>query len=104
MPTATARMERFTRYKLEAHERPRHLYEYHVTGTGTFPFDMLRFDGCWPATGEDAAEIYNTIESNIEDTRPRRSIKLRSYKEPTVARWHSFTWSVSVDTWSQHDA
>lgn len=84
--------DRCNSHTLRADERPRALYEYYVTGTGVFPIDMLRHDSAWPATGEDAA----AIEWGFTERIPRRTVKLRSYREPTVARWSSFTWSVSA--------
>jgi len=88
--------KRFSEYHLNASERPIYMYEYYVTGSGQFPFDMLRFDLCWPATGDDAALMENPIEwREIRyGERKLRSIKMRSYKEPTIARGSSFTWSV----------
>lgn len=86
------RKSRFTAYRLDGSERPKTVYEYYVTGRGAFPFDMLRFDSCWPASGEDAAKLDHDISS-----REHRSVKLRSYREPTVDRWSSFVWSVGTE-------
>lgn len=88
---------RFEEFKLEAHERPKYMYQYYVTGNGSFPIDMLRHDLCWPATGEDAAKIDQHCDTAFVLGRRNRdlvSIKLRSYRKPTVDRWMSFTWSV----------
>ena len=74
--------------KLDASERPKVLYEYSVRGDGQFPIDMLRYDSCWPATQDDVANI--TYLANAKD----HIIKLRSYREPTEARWESFRWKV----------
>jgi hypothetical protein len=56
--------------------------------------DMLRHDSCWPASSEDAAKI------EWGYTQPGgkryRSVKLRSYREPTIARWVSFQWPVGI--------
>jgi hypothetical protein len=83
-------------HKLQAHERPKLMYEYFVSGSGSFPIDMLRHDSAWPATGEDASRITEQMDFQL---RPRgiTSIKLRSYRMPTVARWASFTWSVTAE-------
>jgi len=85
--------DRFTERRLEASERPRRLYEYHVTGTGHFPYDMLRYDECWPASGDAVGKMDQDV--TLGD-RSARSVKLRSYHPPTVDRWLSFTWSVGA--------
>lgn len=83
----------YVAHPLQKCERPKILYEYYVTGRGAFPFDMLRFDSCWPATGEDAQKMLdgNDVFANLGQT---VSIKMHSYKEPTTDRWSSFVWSV----------
>lgn len=86
-------MDRFKREKLSADQRPRFLFTYYVTGSGAFPVDMLRYDAAWPASSEDAA-IMGIDEFVSRDRNRRRSIKLHSYREPTVDRWSSFVWSV----------
>jgi hypothetical protein len=77
--------ERFNTHKFADDKRPRIIYEYWVTGKGEFPYDMLRYDRAWPV--ERVGEI---------EKRNMRSIMLRSYNEPTLARWASFLWSVST--------
>jgi hypothetical protein len=69
------------RIKLPASERPDTLYEYWVTGRDEFPVDMLRYDAAWP------------IEGDVNG-REARSVKLRSYRSPTILRWNSFLWWV----------
>lgn len=70
------------------------VYKLTVTGRGQFPYDMLRYDACWPRMGEDAYAIPRPErkEGVRED---HREIQLLSYKLPTVARWASFGWSCS---------
>jgi hypothetical protein len=94
--TTSKLKERWSEYKLDQHARPRVIYEYFVTGHGTFPFDMLRFDSCWPASGEDAAKLEWFTEGHAY--RKNRSIRMRSYREPTVDRWSSFNWSVGTES------
>ena len=86
--------DRFHQFKLESHERPKHCFEYVVTGTGQFPYDMLRYDAAWPVSSQDAFNIGVGFHDPQEAYRGRRSIKLRSYRQPTIDRWSSFTWSV----------
>lgn len=64
-----------------------------VEGAGEFPFDMLRFDACWPDGSNDAAGIAN---SSLDDNsrRGRRRVRLNSAATPTPARWDSFNWRV----------
>lgn len=70
-------------------------YDYYVTGHGPFPVDMLRHDCAWPLTSGDAAKIeWSFIR---EDRMKTVSIKLRSYRVPTVDRWSSFLWSVGTE-------
>lgn len=65
-----------------------------VEGTGDFPFDMLRYDACWPSSGEDAGEMVNPRE--YEEKIRRRSVTLSSNSPsaPTHGRWASFLWHV----------
>jgi hypothetical protein len=83
-------MERYIKHLLSPEERPEALYEYFVSGRGVFPFDMVRYDSCWPATSEDARKMdWGHMGGHIQ-----RSVKMRSYQEPTIDRWLSFLWSV----------
>lgn len=69
------------------------LYEYDVTGTYTFPVDMLRYDAAWPRDTESALEIVNN-EFEGDSWHTKRIVHLRSYHQPTDARWRSFSWHV----------
>lgn len=61
-----------------------------VEGAGRFPLDMLRYDGCVPASSADV--------SAMDRNRERRAVNLRRYSVgpslPCSARWASFGWSV----------
>jgi hypothetical protein len=100
MPTINLR---FHTFPVPASERPRDLFTFYVTGSGYFPVDMLRYDQCWPADGDSAATIADSIGyyATREATPPvrwtNRSIKMRSHREPACARWSSFGWSCSAD-------
>lgn len=89
--------ERFTSRRLETIARPRYFYEYFVTGRGEFPVDMLRYDCCWPATGSDAALLDDQPVSIDKPSRENRSVRMHSYREPTIDRWSSFGWSVGTE-------
>ncbi len=94
---------RWEEHSLMAHDRPRKMYEYYVTGRGTFPYDMLRYDSCWPATGVDASKMDTDFLPPAHRLHSR-SIKLRSYKTPTIDRWSSFTWSVGTENLEFQDS
>jgi hypothetical protein len=83
--------ERWSEYYLVTSERPKTRYAYFVSGRGDFPFDMLRHDSCWPATGVDAARLFY-----LDDRRDVRSVRMLSYSKPTIDRWSSFGWSVGT--------
>lgn len=59
-----------------------------VEGRGTFPLDMLRYDACWPYSGDDVCKMG-------DDVKERRSIRLvtGSDNSPTHGRWSSFMWA-----------
>ena len=63
-----------------------------VEGMGEFPYDMLRYDGCYPRTEADSAEL------SRHSTR-RRIVQLIAERQPgeplaTPERWESFNWRV----------
>lgn len=62
------------------------LYEITVEGRSTFPFDMLRYDACWPTDQESVSRL---------DSKSERSIKLSSHSPFTEGRWNSFGWRVT---------
>lgn len=43
-----------------------HTAVIYVPAFSTFPVDMLRYDGCWPATSEDANKLRLTIVERSE--------------------------------------
>lgn len=90
MPTTTK--PRFSVHPLAVSERPSKLYSYYVTGRGSFPFDMLRYDACWPASSDDASNMDSHYERGNT-----RSIRMFSNREPTIARWASFLWAVGTE-------
>lgn len=68
--------------------------KYIVTGSRDFPFDMLRYDACYPVATDDAMRLeFDAID---EDALQTRSVTLTSLvSSPTVGRWQSFGWQVS---------
>lgn len=69
-----------------------YLFTVKVEGVGHFPTDMLRYDGCYPASERDSGLIDNYTHQG------KRVVTLRMVdfnpNGPTVARWKSFTWNV----------
>jgi hypothetical protein len=78
-----------TRQKDKLIEAAQNAITFQVTGKGDFPFDMLRYDLCWPASEQDARLLPT-------DRHPYtgRTINLKGLKTPTAARWASFGWNV----------
>ncbi len=78
---------------------------FKVRGTGPFPLDMLRYDAAWPASGEDAGLIEDSVRLYTLRDDERQSVRehIRSHGielatdyigAPTVGRWESFGWTV----------
>lgn len=65
-------------------------YNFTVTGIGTFPVDMLRYDTCWPHRPDDAEQI----AASFRDRRRRHTVNLAGHAKPTALRWLSFGWRV----------
>ncbi len=67
-------------------------YQFQVEGAGQFPFDMLRYDSCHPATESDAAALEH-------HRKERRKVTLLATapdakNAPSNGRWRSFMWTV----------
>jgi hypothetical protein len=60
---------------------------FEVEGSGAFPVDMLRYDGCWPYREEDATVMK---ESGLR----RVMMQAANPAAPTDGRWASFRWVV----------
>ena len=63
-----------------------------VHGRGVFPWDMLRYDKCWPATESDSNKLDQY--GLPTDVMSERTITMRGLVGPTFARWRSFNWEV----------
>lgn len=61
-----------------------------VEGSGRFPFDMLRYDRCWPRTEQDSYKL------SFEHDAEKRTVELLTNVShgPTGGRWHSQGWRV----------
>lgn len=67
-----------------------------VRGIGEFPFDMLRYDGCYPRSQEDVARLHAHTANGIITPRDvtLESISVRKDFAPCAKRWESFGWKV----------
>lgn len=69
-----------------------------VAGRGVFPFDMLRYDRCWPAR-EDQAWVLGTGSDGVDrEIELKRYVLGRNKEVPTLDRWKSFGWQVVPGT------
>lgn len=62
-------------------------HPFEVSGAGQFPFDMLRYDSCWPRRQTDVLDMTSARAG-------QRTVSLLGLSAPTVARWESFGWTV----------
>lgn len=71
--------------------------QFAVRGRGSFPFDMLRYDRCFPATEGDSHRIEKTTRERLRGVGSSEPITLQMAdpkRRPTEARWQSFGWTV----------
>lgn len=75
-----------------------------VEGTGNFPYDMLRYDRCYPASGNQSNELSDNPLPRPDDYLTKsRQVQLRRLAHfkgdrPTIDRWKSFGWVVLEET------
>lgn len=71
-------------------------FEHHlftVEGNGRFPFDMLRYDCCYPySEGQDSSQLAGYPGERLG--RRRVVLATRNRNAPTIGRWESFGWRV----------
>lgn len=67
-------------------------YEFVVEGSHEFPFDMLRYDRCWPASEDQIVPLAPFVRGSLY--KKKRQVKMRGLNEPTDGRWRSFGWKV----------
>lgn len=94
--------------EVETKMKPKAIKSYEtilvVEGRGHFPIDMLRYDSCFPRTGEDAGKIsrITKVPFQLSYQREIQSIVLirRSLNNlpATTERWESFGWRVVSET------
>jgi hypothetical protein len=74
-------------------------YRFTVQGSGSFPFDMLRYDSCYPFSSSDACNIPEPHRYGPQMGRSpgnHRKVTLVSENEPTPGRWESFGWACGM--------
>lgn len=67
---------------------------FFVRGAGDFPFDMLRYDSCFPVYENEARSMAEKHELRTVELEQRRMVG--SPTGPTVGRWESFGWRASL--------
>lgn len=82
---------------------PMYTHKATVEGSFSFPFDMLRYDYCFPDTEADSAAIAN--ESRSREPRRVRVVQVSDSKRPmfTPARWQSFGWKLLAESEARHE-
>lgn len=77
--------------------RQAYIHQFIVTGQGSFPTDMLRYDGCFPWNSEALEAMGLGLDHREVRSLGIRSVTLATVgsKEggPTIERWNSFGWS-----------
>lgn len=68
--------------------------EITVKGAGTFPFDMLRYDGAYPRTESDAGLLY-PHEKEMREVTLIVTGSTKHMCTPEARRWESFNWRVT---------
>jgi len=68
------------------------IFEFTVSGHGVFPYDMLRYDRCWPATEDMSAKL--SWDPRSVRAVQQRAVTMKGTRLPTIGRWHSFGWHV----------
>jgi hypothetical protein len=85
-----------TRQRDRLIEAAQNAIEFSVIGISDFPIDMLRYDLCWPASESDSRNIDHSSAIIQRQRNHELRIDLKGLKPPTVARWHSFGWTVVI--------
>lgn len=79
-----------------------YIVSFSVRGSGEFPFDMLRYDGCHPVNESQARDIARTYAKGDAPLTPR-TVRLETRGRPriwfpTEGRWNSFGWVVERES------
>jgi len=71
--------------------------QFTVKGRGRFPADMLRYDSCYPSTGEDVSwmDMGGEREQGERELALTTHHKHKNIHNLTPDRWASFGWVVT---------
>jgi len=73
-------------------------FTFTVEGSGEFPFDMLRYDSCWPLSERFDSPALSHYGSDGAQHGRRRVVLVTAHDgSPTPARWRSFNWEYVGD-------
>ena len=75
----------------------RYFQTFRVYGSGYFPYDMLRYDHCFPADQDSVLEMTPDLLGEKRRLKMGRWVGSKT-EIPTVQRWASFGWTVEVDS------
>lgn len=67
--------------------------QFTVSGRGTFPIDMLRYDRAYPASEQEAGKIERSFQRG-QTGMYNVTLKTSDPTAPTVGRWESFNFNV----------
>lgn len=75
----------------------RYYQTFTVESNFSFPIDMLRYDGCFPASEVDSGVISRSLTDFERPVKVKigRWVHGKGYSEPTIGRWESFGCKVS---------
>ena len=81
--------------KAEARTMTVYRQTFEVEGKFHFPVDMLRYDSCFPASGEESGRLERALEVSKDGWRVRLArYTFTKTSPPTFDRWASFLASV----------
>lgn len=75
-------------------------FKFTVLGKGNFPYDMLRFDRCYPADSGSAGQIENRRTQELRHV-CLITHDVRKNWLPEFERWKSFGWVVKSTAWER---
>lgn len=64
-----------------------------VEGSGLFPYDMLRYDGCFPRSESESPLLGGGHDAEFRQIELQRYVEV-VHDQPTEGRWRSFGWHV----------
>jgi hypothetical protein len=73
--------------------KPSEFY-FTVRGSWPFPYDMLRYDGAYPRTQNDAAKLQALARDTTDAGIVEIDMATRDPNAPNRRRWQSHLWAV----------